>query len=70
MDSSGSQGRTVKLRADTLARINRLKHRGQSYDGVINELLDLHDSKASGQRNQYLETGGKGHKVKRGASRH
>ena len=67
MDSSSNQGRTVKLRADTLARINRLKHKGQSYDGVINELLDFHDSKTSGKRNQSLGGGGKGYKEKREA---
>jgi hypothetical protein len=41
------QGKTVKLRKATLDRINALKHKGQSYDGVITELLDLHDSQAA-----------------------
>lgn len=50
MDTSNAdshQGKTVKLRIATLNRINALKHKGQSYDGVITELLDLHDSRAS-----------------------
>lgn len=49
MDTSNAnnrQGKTIKLRIATLNRINALKHKGQSYDGLINELLDLHDSDA------------------------
>jgi hypothetical protein len=48
---SKPQGRTVKLHTSTLDRINRLKHRGQSYDGVINELLDFHDSYLAANQN-------------------
>ena len=47
MNISGTNnrhGKTIKLRAPTLARIDRLRHKGQSYDGVITELLDFHDS--------------------------
>jgi len=53
MDTSISkrQSRTVKLHTSTLDRINRLKHRGQSYDGVINELLDFHDSHFAANQN-------------------
>jgi hypothetical protein len=46
MDTSSDinrQGKTIKLRVATLDRINALKHKGQSYDGLITELLDLHD---------------------------
>ena len=49
MDTSNDnnrQGKTIKLRVATLSRINALKHKGQSYDGLITELLDLHDSDA------------------------
>ena len=54
MDTSISerQGRTVKLHTSTLDRINKLKHRGQTYDGAINELLDFHDSCFTTNQNQ------------------
>ena len=44
---SNRQGRTVKLRTGTLDRLNKLRHKGQSYDGVITELLDFHESIAT-----------------------
>jgi hypothetical protein len=47
------QGRTVKLHPSTVDRINRLKHRGQSYDGVISELLDFHDSYVDANHNHH-----------------
>ena len=49
MDTSNAnnrQGKTIKLRIATLNRINALKHKGQSYDGLITELLDLYESEA------------------------
>jgi len=33
-------------------RINKIKHRGQTYDGAINELLDFHDSGFADSQNQ------------------
>ena len=40
--TSNGRGKTVKLRASTLDRIEELRHKGQSYDGVITELLDFY----------------------------
>ena len=45
MDTSltnNSRGKTIKLRASKLDRIEELRHKGQSYDGVITELLDFY----------------------------
>jgi hypothetical protein len=42
-DNKGS-GKTIKLHLSTIHRINALRHKGQSYDGLITELLDLHES--------------------------
>jgi len=39
-----SQGKTIKLRANTLERLEKVRHKGQSYDGVINELLDFQEN--------------------------
>jgi hypothetical protein len=54
MDTSGSkpQGKTIKLHISTLDRIDKLKHKGQTYDGVINELIDFHDSQLASPKNQ------------------
>jgi hypothetical protein len=41
------QGKTVKLRPGTLDRLNKLRHKGQSYDGVITELLDFREGGAT-----------------------
>lgn len=43
-DTNNHQGKTIKLRMPTLNRINALKHKGQSYDGFITELLDFHEN--------------------------
>lgn len=40
MDDIKSTGVTIKLKQDTANRLNSLKHPGQTYDGVITELLD------------------------------
>ena len=40
-------GKTIRLRAPTLDRLNKLRHKGQSYDGLVNELLDLHENNAT-----------------------
>lgn len=46
MGNSGKPGRTIRLGAAALDRLDRLRHKGQSYDGLITELLDLHESEA------------------------
>jgi len=43
---NGQPGKTIRLGAATLDRLNKLRHKGQSYDGLITELLDLHESDA------------------------
>lgn len=43
---NGQPGKTIRVRATTLDRLNKLRHKGQSYDGLITELLDLHESDA------------------------
>ncbi len=40
------QGKTIRGGAATLDRRNKLRHKGQSYDGLITELLDLHENHA------------------------
>jgi len=38
-------GKTIKLRAMTAERLDKLRHKGQSYDGVIAELIDYFEKK-------------------------
>ena len=33
-------GKTIKVRGVTTERLDKLRHKGQSYDGVIAELID------------------------------
>jgi len=33
-------GKTIKVKAVTAERLDKLRHKGQSYDGVIAELID------------------------------
>lgn len=49
-NAKNRQGKTIKLRLATLNRINALKHKGQSYDGLITELLDSYDRVAMKDR--------------------
>ena len=44
MGNSGKPGKTIRLGAATLYRLDKLKHKGQSYDGIVTELLDSHES--------------------------
>lgn len=39
------RGKTIKLRAVTAERLDRLRHKGQSYDGIIWELIDDFEKK-------------------------
>jgi len=43
---NGQQGKTIRVGAATLDRLDKLRHKGQSYDGIITELLDLYESDA------------------------
>lgn len=47
MDTSKTKkqnGNTVKLRTATFNRLQALKHKGQSNDGFITELLDFYEN--------------------------
>ena len=35
-----TKGKTIKLRSVTAERLDKLKHKGQSWDGLIVELID------------------------------
>jgi len=35
-----NQGKSIKLKAVTIVKLDKLKHKGQSYDGIITELID------------------------------
>jgi len=37
------KGKTIKLRPLTVERLDKLKHRGQSWDGIIAELIDHYE---------------------------
>jgi hypothetical protein len=39
------QGKTIKVRAVTVERLDKLRHKGQSYDGIIAELIDHFEKK-------------------------
>lgn len=38
-------GKTIKLKAVTAERLDKLRHKGQSYDGFIAELIDYFERK-------------------------
>ena len=42
-----TQGKVVKLRAVTIEKLDKLKHKGQSYDGIITELIDHYEKGVS-----------------------
>lgn len=39
------QGKAIKLKAATIERLDKLRHKGQSYDGVVTELIDYYETK-------------------------
>jgi len=38
-------GKTIKVRAVTAERLDKLRHKGQSYDGIVWELIDHFEKK-------------------------
>lgn len=44
VETKKQNGNTVKLRTPTFNRLQTLKHKGQSNDGFITELLDLYEN--------------------------
>ena len=38
-----AKGKTIKLRPATAERLDKLKHKGQSWDGIISELIDYYE---------------------------
>lgn len=43
MVDKGKLGKTVRLRPDTISRIDRIKPRGQTYDGFISTIIDAYE---------------------------
>lgn len=39
------QAKSIKLKAKTVERLDKVKHQGQSYDGIVAELLDFYEKK-------------------------
>ncbi|BAZ96843.1 hypothetical protein DEHALATV1_0215 [Dehalococcoides mccartyi] len=51
MGHNNKSGKTIRLGSAALDRLDKLRHKGQSYDGLITELLDLHESETlTGQK--------------------
>ena len=44
-----TKGKTIKLRPVTAERLDKLKHKGQSYDGIISEIIDNFEKKEEGK---------------------
>jgi len=38
-----TKGKPVKLKAVTIEKLDKLKHKGQSYDGIITEIIDHYE---------------------------
>lgn len=38
-------GKTIKVRSVTAERLDKVRHKGQSYDGIISELIDKFEEK-------------------------
>ena len=38
-------GKPIKVKAVTAERLDKLRHKGQSYDGFISELIDYFEKK-------------------------
>ena len=39
--STSKSGKTIKLRGDTLEKLEKLRHQGQTYDGIVAELIEF-----------------------------
>ncbi len=40
----GQTGKTIRVGTETSDRLDKLRHKGQSYDGFITELIDLYEN--------------------------
>ena len=40
-----SHGKTIKVKTVTAERLDKLKHKGQSWDGIVTELIDYFEKK-------------------------
>jgi len=38
-------GKAIKVKTITVERLDKLRHKGQSYDGIISELIDYFEKK-------------------------
>jgi hypothetical protein len=45
-----NQGKPIKLKAVTIDKLDKLKHKGQSYDGIITELIDHYNDEKGRKR--------------------
>ena len=45
VETPRKQGKLIKLKAKTIERLDKIKHKGQSYDGIVAELLDFYEEK-------------------------
>ena len=45
MEDKAKKVKTIKLKPATAERLDKLRHKGQSYDGVIAELIDSFEKK-------------------------
>lgn len=39
------QGKTIRLKDITVEKLDKLRHKGQSYDGIVIELIDYYEKK-------------------------
>jgi len=45
MEDKAKKGKTIKLKSATAERLDKLRHQGQSYDGIIMEIIDDFEKK-------------------------
>ncbi|MBE9501411.1 MAG: hypothetical protein IMY87_03150 [Chloroflexi bacterium] len=39
------QDKSIKLKAKTIERLDKIKHKGQTYAGIVEELIDFFEEK-------------------------
>jgi len=45
MEDKSKKGKTIKLKSATAQRLDKLRHQGQTYDGIVSELIDHYEKK-------------------------
>ncbi|MFC1966118.1 BfmA/BtgA family mobilization protein [Chloroflexota bacterium] len=46
------KGKTIRLKSKTVEKLDKLKHQGQSYDGIIAEIIDFYTAEQEGTSNK------------------